>query len=281
MRKIKPSRSSRTAFQELAGKTEQLATRETHHKAASGIARQSRKRGREARAAALKEITTRNVRTVVRELAASTPLPAALPTVTVDWKSKTPAVSSTDSLRFIQGAATLKAQYGVPKYVHAAAHGLSESWERQKVKRVRISERDSLAPLPPGPARGERRRFIPGSQEQKDFWTAATSTYCFASQEKLGLKFGMSQKSVSRELTVYRKEQGLLPILSKKTVPICKQANLPRVLDMHSGYLVWEAKRSRLGEEVVYQDETPLRWGDGNHAQQGRAQAGTQVHLNI
>ena len=58
------SRSSRTAFQELAGKTEQLATRETHHKAASGIARQSRQRGREARAAALNQITTRKVRTI-------------------------------------------------------------------------------------------------------------------------------------------------------------------------------------------------------------------------
>jgi hypothetical protein len=162
-----------------------------HDKVATGIARR-----RGAREAALKEVTKRKVRDVLQEFV-DTPLPAALPTVTVDWKSKTPAVSSTDSLRFIQGAATLKAQYGVPKYVHAAAHGLSESWERQKVKRVRISERDSLAPLPPGPARGERRRFIPGSQEQKDFWTAATSTYCFASQEKLGLKFGMSQKSRS------------------------------------------------------------------------------------
>ena len=176
---------------------------------------------------------------MVREFAAATPLPATLPAVTVDLKSKTPAVSSTDSLRLIQGAATLKAQYGVPKYVHAAAHGLSRDWGNQKLRRVRISERDSLAPLSPGPAHGENRRFAPGSQELKDFWTVAMGTYCFASQEKLGMKFGISQKSVSRELTVYRKEQGLLPIISKKTVPICKEANLPRVLDMHLGYLVW------------------------------------------
>eukprot|EP00656_Telonema_subtile_P013611 TRINITY_DN16911_c0_g3_i1.p1 TRINITY_DN16911_c0_g3~~TRINITY_DN16911_c0_g3_i1.p1 ORF type:complete len:329 (+),score=47.53 TRINITY_DN16911_c0_g3_i1:25-1011(+) len=183
--------------------------------------------------------------------------------------------SSAASDVYKRQAETLNAKYGVPKREYYLANNMDPSWEKKKLKRVEIT--GSYDPLVSGIDLGDCRRFAPGTKEREQLYADATGIYCFASQELIALKFNCSQSLISLELTRRRKDQGLLPIITKKVVPIVKEKNLPRVLDMHLGFLAWEKKVKKHGDVIAYQDETPLRWGAGNHAQSGRCEAGDQV----
>ena len=169
----------------------------------------------------------------------------------------------------------------------AALQGFTARGLRKAKKR---EERTGVV-TPQKPARKSNRAFPLGTKLRADARHYLNVVNPQQSLREAGQKLGASASTLSREFCTGDAEQnrrstrgrrsaeaGELPLVRKKRQKIMSEANMPRIYDMA---LSWTAGVAGIPVHCrSWTDESKLKWGDGQHGDTGRAEAGTQLNLS-
>ena len=94
-------------------------------------------------------------------------------------------------------------------------------------------------------------------------------------QHEYGRHFGCSQPTISRILGPRQLQLGNDAVTRKRLYHLQAEGNLPRIYDMHLSFKA--AMKDVPPGHMAVGDETPIRWGPGQHAKYGYARAGVHA----